>query len=144
MTSSKSHDSDPRVLTLKSSEPLFRVDVGWDNCSKKHVPWLARAAKGEPIYRLPKPVITELASAGVLDKRAKEAECDLQRLCDRARVIGFIDGMGIVYNLLLPPAPPFPRALMQSEGWSPALMVESEKLAREADRRLSRLRGVAG
>src|SRR5271165_4941251 len=98
MTSSKPHDSDPRVLTLKSSEPLFRVDVGWDNFSKKHATWLGRATKGEPIYRLPKRVITELASAGVLDKRAREAECDLQRPCDQARTVGFMDGVGIVYD----------------------------------------------
>jgi hypothetical protein len=144
MPSPKPPASDPLSLTIKLLLPPFRVDRGWRVFRKKHASWLGRLTEGEPIYGLPKPVITALHTAGVLNEQDKAAENDLQQLCTQSKAIGFLDGECVAYDLLRLYLPPPSKELMQSAGWTRGQMFKAKKEIQEAERYFRRLRGIVG
>jgi hypothetical protein len=129
---------------IKLSQLPFRVDRGWRDFCGKHASWLGRLTEGDPIYGLPKSVITALHTARVLNEQAKAVENDLQQLCTQSNAIGFLDGDCVAYDLLRPYLPPPSKELMQSAGWTQAQIIEAEKEIQQGERYFTRLKGVVG
>jgi len=115
---------------------------GWAGFRRRHSAWLAGLRPGEPIYRIPRPLLSALRPrrspprAGWLDDAAARAEVDLGRLCDAHDAVGFLDGSPVRFRLLAPgPASPLGVSELRLKGYVGRLLTHPGFLLELAEQR---------